>query len=832
MAVIMKHLITRFFLATPFVRAPVYFWQRVKEVFDSALTTRHGFVNVLALVTFGIATTANAAQSTYRFQRDNGNTYGGITTDWSEACDTDPSEDTFKTTTMTGTALACTDIRQKNENNSVQDMVMLINPTSYASATDITGVNTQWQIEEKDDVNVTMRFSLGYVTSGSFTSFGNGETIVNGNSLYETIDLSGVSGTAPAGSHLALKVTKQVGNGEIRLYIGTDADGTGNDSGLLAIDESSVGGPPISGTIYTDEGVTTIADGTTVRLIINGTSVGTDTTTSGAYSISTTSLSAGDAILIYIDDDNGTTNDATTVTVSDGAALSGLDAYVDHLITRHDNGGVLSNALMDTAKGAYSDTEILYTLDGSDNLTAETGTEIYIPTSHTYTPGAGVTTQGTGGDVDVRGTLNGGANTFAVFGNWDSSVGTFNYDTSTIDLVDDGNLKMKSPTWQVTAYNLKAAKVGKTTTLQSLIGVANLLTLDTGTITGAQDLGLFANSGEPLVDAGATISVNTLYWRPSNGTVTVSGGSNYDCIFWFWPSGSNAVLNFGGPITLTGQLGVYGDAGQSGIIFDTKNFALTAASLQFGTGGFDGSTSFNFGSSTVDFNGEVLMGINGGNHTLNLQSASLSVAGNWSMTNGTGTGTVIPGTSTVILDGTIQTITGDSTFNNLTKSVVAAETLIFAASSTTTINGTATLNGTSGNLLTLASGTPGTHWNFNVAAGASKAIDYVDVSWSDASGSDATQKPINPTNFTDGGNTIDWFGAPDILIVKASTTYSDPVNNLSNPKAIPGAVEYSEGAKGVKGNKCVNLENNTQETRFCGAKKQCLSLNCVLVGKV
>jgi hypothetical protein len=79
-----------------------------------------------------------------------------------------------------------------------------------------------------------------------------------------------------------------------------------------------------SGVVYTDEGSTLIADGTMVRLIKNGVSVSTDTIDSGdgAYSI-TTLVNAGDAIIVYIDND--ATYDGTTVTVADGNDLSGLN---------------------------------------------------------------------------------------------------------------------------------------------------------------------------------------------------------------------------------------------------------------------------------------------------------------------------------------------------------------------------------------------------------------------------------------------------------------------------------------------------------------------------
>ena len=156
-------------------------------------------------------------------------------------------------------------------------------------------------------------------------------------------------------------------------------------SAMAGIFSWETGSLLISGTVYTDEGVTNIGSGKTVRLLINGTSDGTDITDgSGNYSITPSSLSAGDAILVYVDDD-ASTDDGTTATVSDGSSLANLDIYKGHVITRHDNSGVLSNSNMDTAKGAYSDTDILYSVSGGA-LTVDSGVELYVASAHSFTP--------------------------------------------------------------------------------------------------------------------------------------------------------------------------------------------------------------------------------------------------------------------------------------------------------------------------------------------------------------------------------------------------------------------------------------------------------------
>ena len=104
------------------------------------------------------------------------------------------------------------------------------------------------------------------------------------------------------------------------------------------------------------------------------------------------------------------------------------------------------------------------------------------------------------------------------------------------------------------------------------------------------------------------------------------------------------------------------------------------------------------------------------------------------------------------LNGTGQSITGSSNFYNLTKSVSLADSLTFPASATQTIatGGTLTLQGASGQLLSLRSSATPTRWSLTVNGNLS--VDYVDVKDSDASGGLA----IVPTNSTDGGNNLNW----------------------------------------------------------------------------
>jgi len=136
---------------------------------------------------------------------------------------------------------------------------------------------------------------------------------------------------------------------------------------------------------------------------------------------------------------------------------------------------------------------------------------------------------------------------------------------------------------------------------------------------------------------------------------------------------------------------------------------------------------------------------------------NLTIGGNLS-----NAGTFTAYTSLVTLNGTTQTLTGSWTFWSFTKSVAAADTLTFDNTGTYTFGGNVTLNGVSGQLLSIVSDSNGNAFDFVMSAGSVKTnLEWLSVKDSDASGSHATQKPIAPTDSTDVSGNTDWFsGTP------------------------------------------------------------------------
>jgi CSLREA domain-containing protein len=141
--------------------------------------------------------------------------------------------------------------------------------------------------------------------------------------------------------------------------------------------------------------------------------------------------------------------------------------------------------------------------------------------------------------------------------------------------------------------------------------------------------------------------------------------------------------------------------------------------------------------------------------TLSLAN-NITVSGNWS-----NAGTFIPNGFGVTFDGgTGQTIAGTTSFFNLTKSTVAAQTLNFTAGSNTTVTNSLTLNGAAGQLLSLRSTTPGTQWN--LVAPSTQSVNFVDAQDSNASGGQL----VTATNSVNSGNNVHWFfGCPASLVV-------------------------------------------------------------------
>lgn len=227
-----------------------------------------------------------------------------------------------------------------------------------------------------------------------------------------------------------------------------------------------------------------------------------------------------------------------------------------------------------------------------------------------------------------------------------------------------------------------------------------------------------------------------------------------------------SVYNISGDLLNDGSM-----SGTTGGVFNFtgtgKNLSGISVTYNFYQANFTGSYTIT-STSDITVLDDLTIGATG---SLTAGTGTLSVAGDWTNNNA-----FIHGSGTVEFNGTgLQNITsGGSDWYNLTQTNASVagvsfldafttgtltnttgnSTMTFNAGSTYNITGTGglTLTGTAGNLVTLASSTPGTMWNIN-PSGAGWSVDYVDVSDS----FNTYEDPILPTNTLDNGTTINWF---------------------------------------------------------------------------
>ncbi len=469
---------------------------------------------------------------------------------------------------------------------------------------------------------------------------------------------------------------------EYQIISATVTDASGNTSEFSGTSITVT--PNVSGTVYSDQGVTPLAN-QTVTVAVNGTDVGSAVSDgSGNYLITGLTINNGDVVTVYLEDE---TADAVTVTISDGTSLD-IDLYQDFLIVRQENGTALTTANLNSAEVAGEDDILnIYDVTGT-TLVVKTGKELLIPTGHR------LDTNGTTNlfHLDIDGILDVGGNAVTISGSLDNS-GTF------------------------------------TTTGVVTFNAAGSQTINTGgTGTGNDFQHLTINSG--------------------GGTLTLVGNN----------------LDVDGTLTISGGTFVQGSA-----------LTITAASLTLAGGTFNG------GDSLIDINGTAFLA----SGTFNATSGSMNVAGHWTNSGAT----FNHQNGSVILDGTFQNIGGNSTFYNLTKTVAAADTLTFGFGMLQTIaaGGSLTLQGASGQLLTLASG-GFPDFALNVNAAATQNVSYVSVSKSNA-GAGAT---INAANSTNGGGNLNWLFGPNTVTVDTVADENDgDTSSITALIATPGGTGIS-----------------------------------------
>jgi hypothetical protein len=179
--------------------------------------------------------------------------------------------------------------------------------------------------------------------------------------------------------------------------------------------------------------------------------------------------------------------------------------------------------------------------------------------------------------------------------------------------------------------------------------------------------------------------------------------------------------------------------------------------------------------------------------TFDASLRNIFIAGNWS-----NSGTFIPGTKSVTLNGTSQQVLGTTTFNDMAKTVSASNFLGVEKDKTTTITGNVTLMGAGSGLLALqtvdAGGNllnDGSQATFDFKG--TTCFDYLDVHNNIASSSNSSVSlPVEPSNSLDGQNNINWWCNRALII--GSNGFDGTYQSLTNDHGAFQAINAADQA--------------------------------------
>ncbi|MEI7752350.1 MAG: YDG domain-containing protein, partial [Candidatus Omnitrophota bacterium] len=296
---------------------------------------------------------------------------------------------------------------------------------------------------------VTLTNVLGGSDLGNYTITDQGTTIAN--ITAKAVTLSGITASNKvydAGIAATVSTTGAVFGGKVSGDELTVAStGVFSDKNV-ASDKTvtltnTLGGSDFDNYTITDQGTTTanitgltisgtvqgLGSGVSMILAVNGTDTYTATTTAGgAFSFAGVAAAGTDNLLVFTNDGSSKANLAGKVATT-GLDISGISMASGKFLVGTSGGalgGAITNADLGTAKTGLSNSNIYYSVDGSNNATFESGIDLEIASGMIYEPGAGVTVNGSfnvaaGGrflDTDPL------AHSFSVAGNFSVPYGT------------------------------------------------------------------------------------------------------------------------------------------------------------------------------------------------------------------------------------------------------------------------------------------------------------------------------------------------------------------------------------------------------------------------
>lgn len=563
------------------------------------------------------------------------------------------------------------------------------------------------------------------------------------------------------------------------------------DSEVLQLAAANLTGRVISGTVYTDQGVTAMGTGRTVRLLKNGIDTGLtdDTDASGNYSINmgATSIINEDKITLYLDNE---TENAVTVSKATYGGDMDIDLYQNRVIVRTESGPQMSLENMDTANNGDTDITALYSDGATPVFTA--ASEVLVWTGSTFDPGGILNLLG---DFEIMstGTLSHGSYAININGNFINN-GT---------LTHTGVLTFIGGATGTKDFNPGSATIGSDIALTYSSGVTPVVRLVTNNLNnGANDIiigdtmTLYLN-GKNITSTGTSVSGSAGKLRLNgNETVSVPVNAAY---------GINIGVEYVGDgdgladtYTLVDWAGTQSD-------YNSITINSTDSNDTFRAGGTDLNVAKNANSlisinnGIFDANGKSVLTntlfMDGGTYlaktaTQHISSISMSagtftgstgqlIGGTYNLTGGTFTapstimymadfglngGTFTHNSGTAIfnsLSNSVYAESGSITFNNLSlikPNVGASATIEFGDSNSVIVAGQLMLNGfdADDNIIITSDGGSTVPSILNVT-GTFGTNDFLQIDGNTLKQNGVTKSPaLNPANST-GTDALGWF---------------------------------------------------------------------------
>jgi uncharacterized protein YjiK len=584
------------------------------------------------------------------------------------------------------------------------------------------------------------------VTVYDVTAITNGENAINvlGQALFTT----SASATTQAGMQAPQALAYDSTNN--RLFV------VDLNNHRVTIYDAAPPSSTISGNVYTDKGITPIANGKSIRLLVNGVSRAVTTTSggTGAYSLTYSNPSTADIITVYIDNE---IEDAVTVIVQPTVPTdhTGIDLYQDYIILGSTGSDFVNiHTSLETAHNGDTDITALYADSTTFTMVASKSLLVKNDLRATF-----VTTFD--GNVEFTSDVSFQASDIQL---------TFKKDFINNGIYTDGLAEVAPLVFSggiTQQFNPGSAQFASPIT-----------------VTASSTVSLVTNSidsvGNLTIDTGSTLALNAL------GLTTTGTFSNDGTV----------RLNGSNTLTLTQDV----DSGTWEYVGDGTGAATTHTIKEFGASDYNNlvindtsasnSDTFQLGANFRARNSMTITDGTFDGQTFTILTPAVSIGASGSMTGTSGTmtvsGTTFSNAGTFTHNSGIVAITSDAitidatapiTFYTLTKTETTDNTTnsqIIIDNGNISIANNLTLDGLDANdLIAITSADTPTVRTITFTGASTFTGDFLSITDNTAiDSSSALTTELNPANSIEGtaSTTVGWFTKPPTVTNVTSST--------------------------------------------------------------